>query len=320
LTYSTVSGNVAGNGGDGGSGSDGYGGYGGGLESYDGTFSVINSTISGNTTGEAGGGGTGNRSGYGGGVDNYQGTVKLANVTIVENQTGSYRGYGGGINNAGDFTFKNTIVANNAASASGSDCATMAAVHAYGYNLVEDTTLCTIDDDGGAGTTTGNIYGQDPQLAVLGTYGGPTETHEPQTGSPVVDAGNPSGCTDTGGDLLTDDQRGFSRPVDGGSGHAYCDIGAVELQPTAVLSVDFRGAGQVTDDTGALNCSGDCSTEYMIGANVTLTATTVSGWSFDGWSGACSGTNPCTLLMDQDRAVMARFSADYQVYLPFVSK
>lgn len=318
LKDSTVSGNVAGNGGNGGSGSDGYGGYGGGLESYGGTFVVINSTISGNRTGEAGGGGAGNHSGYGGGVDNYQGTVKLANVTIVENQTGSYGGYGGGINNEGEFLFKNTIVANNAASANGPDCATMAALHSYGYNLVENTTLCSIDDDAGAGTTVGNIHGQDPQLAALGAYGGPTETHEPRVDSPAVDAGNPGGCTDTSGDPLNDDQRGFVRHVDGGSGHAYCDVGAIERQSSAMLTVHVRGGGRVTDDSGVLDCTEDCSVGYAVGTDVTLTATATGGWSFVGWEGACSGTSACVLTMDQDRIVTALFSADYSSYLPLV--
>jgi len=244
--------------------------------------------------------------------------VELANVTLVENRTGSYRGYGGGINNEGEFIFKNTIIANNTASANGPDCATMAALHSYGYNLVEDTTFCTINDDGGAGTMIGNIYGQNPQLAALGAYGGPTASHEPQPGSPVVDAGNPSGCTNTSDALLTDDQRRFVRPADGGTGQAYCDMGAVELQPKAVLTVDLRGVGRITDDTGTLDCAADCSVGYAVGSNVTLTVTTVGGWTFDGWGGACSGTGACALTMDQDRSVTASFSADYHVHLPLV--
>ena len=33
-------------------------------------------------------------------------------------------------------------------------------------------------------------------------------------------------------------------------------------------------------------------------ASVTLTATAASGWTFSGWSGACSGGNPCNLIMN----------------------
>lgn len=48
-------------------------------------------------------------------------------------------------------------------------------------------------------------------------------------GSPALDAGHPAGCTDPAGNVLTTDQRGFPRPVDGGSGQSRCDIGAFEF-------------------------------------------------------------------------------------------
>ena len=47
-------------------------------------------------------------------------------------------------------------------------------------------------------------------------------------GSPAIDAGNPSGCTDGHGHLPTTDQRGMPRPDKEDS--AGCDIGAFESQ------------------------------------------------------------------------------------------
>lgn len=46
-----------------------------------------------------------------------------------------------------------------------------------------------------------------------------------QSGSPAIDAGNPSGCKDGQGHLLTTDQRGMPRhdPEDTGG----CDMGAL---------------------------------------------------------------------------------------------
>src|SRR5439155_17994238 len=105
-----------------------------------------------------------------------------------------------------------------------------------------NTTGCTIRGD-----TTGNLLNRDPQLGPLQDNGGPTFTHALSPGttscstvypytctfkikpSPAIDGGNPNGCTDPVGTLLTTDQRGFSRTTDGnGDGIARCDIGAYE--------------------------------------------------------------------------------------------
>ena len=45
-----------------------------------------------------------------------------------------------------------------------------------------------------------------------------TQTHALLTGSPVIDAVNPGGCTDKLGATLTIDQSGFRWPVNGGLG------------------------------------------------------------------------------------------------------
>jgi hypothetical protein len=48
------------------------------------------------------------------------------------------------------------------------------------------------------------------------------------SGSPAIDAGNPSGCRDSQGNLLTTDQRGYSRHDQEDTGG--CDMGAYERQ------------------------------------------------------------------------------------------
>jgi len=45
-----------------------------------------------------------------------------------------------------------------------------------------------------------------------------------------------------------------------------------------------------------------------MGTSVALTATPGAGSAFTGWSGACSGSASCTVVLDQARAVTARFS------------
>jgi pimeloyl-ACP methyl ester carboxylesterase len=63
----------------------------------------------------------------------------------------------------------------------------------------------------------------------LRNNGGWTQTIALLPGSPAIDGGDPTGCKDPHGVVLTTDQRGALRPIDGnGDGNAVCDIGAYE--------------------------------------------------------------------------------------------
>jgi hypothetical protein len=96
------------------------------------------------------------------------------------------------------------------------------------------------------GQTDHNQTGIDPLLDALGDYGGPTQTHLPKTGSPVIDKANPAGCRDAVYVTLLVDQRGFPRHVDGdGVAVKRCDIGAVEFAlnpPPAITSLNPASA------------------------------------------------------------------------------
>ena len=66
-------------------------------------------------------------------------------------------------------------------------------------------------------------------LSPLQDNGGPTKTHQPLAGSPVIDAANPAAPGSGGTSCPTTDQRGVGRPRDGnGDGTSRCDMGAVE--------------------------------------------------------------------------------------------
>ncbi len=78
-----------------------------------------------------------------------------------------------------------------------------------------------------------------------------------------------------------------------------------------VLTVGLTGTG-----IGVINglpesviCLGQCTVAYEEGAIVTLTAAPLLGTTFAGWSGACSGTDPCMVTMTEATSVMASFSA-----------
>ena len=212
-----------------------------GIENF-GTLNATDVTFTGNTYGAGGSGGalglfgpttltnvtlSGNSAGAGGGAIYTEASLTIKNSTIVQNtadNNGNDDGNGGGIyRDGGTTTLTNTILANNvdnSAVTKHADCS--GAVTSDGYNLIEDTTGCSI-----GGSLTGNVTGSDPGLGALQDNGGPTDTHALPSTSPVFDAGNPA--PPGSGPLACPavDQRGVARPQ-----FTRCDIGAFELQPT----------------------------------------------------------------------------------------
>lgn len=70
------------------------------------------------------------------------------------------------------------------------------------------------------------------------------------------------------------------------------------------------GSGTVTSAPGGIDCGAGCTASYDGGTTVVLTAVAAPGSTFAGWSGGgCSGTGPCTVVMDAARTVTANFSA-----------
>ena len=167
---------------------------------HSGALVLINSTLSGNAASK-----------QGGGVNNI-GTLNVFSSTFSGNRAAN----GGGIfNNGGTTRMQDSIIAN---SPSGGNCSGV--ITSNGYNMSSDGT-CNFHNSGDRNTT-------DPMLGPLQNNGGPTQTMALPSGSPAIDAGNPSGCTDNSGHMLTTDQRGFPRPDKEDTGG--CDMGAYERQ------------------------------------------------------------------------------------------
>jgi hypothetical protein len=108
----------------------------------------------------------------------------------------------------------------------------------------------------------GNQVGvNNPQLAPLGNYGGPTQTMPPLPGSPAIDAG--------GATSLTTDQRGFPRPLG-----LATDIGAVEgiynlAGPGKITQVTFSGNNSSSLQFGFTNYT-DMIFTVLTSTNLTL--------------------------------------------------
>jgi len=113
-------------------------------------------------------------------------------------------------------------VANN----TGGDCY-------FAPSILDGVTHHNLDSDGTCFTgIPSNITNTNPLLAALSNNGGPTLTHALGSGSLAIDAGDAINGCKSGGVLLTSDQRGWPRAVDGNvDGTATCDIGAFESPP-----------------------------------------------------------------------------------------
>ncbi|MFC1757824.1 choice-of-anchor Q domain-containing protein [Planctomycetota bacterium] len=183
--------------------SSGARGEGGAIHNLMGELSIANSTISGNSSGA---------SGRGGGVFVEAGRVGIVSSTIVNNSTTAGGDDGGGITVAtdGKLSIASTIVAQNDSGQVRGD----------------------FEDEGF------NFIGGDPRLDRLADNGGPTLTHLPRSGSPVIDAGNRGSLTtdQRGSDRTFDDPRVPNEPfwiIDDAVDHPFLatdgtDIGSVE--------------------------------------------------------------------------------------------
>ncbi|HEX9961156.1 MAG TPA: FG-GAP-like repeat-containing protein [Pyrinomonadaceae bacterium] len=213
INNSTVSGNKV-------TQANGSTGGGGISNSQGGSLTVTNSTVSGNSVNQASG-----APGMGGGILVSSGTGTLTNVTIAENFAPTC----GGVC-ASTLKSRNSIFANNLAGEFPDYGGTF---DSLGYNLVEIMTATITGDQ------TGNIYGQDPQLAPLANNGGATSTHALNASSPAIDAASPNNFPPL-------DQRGFVRPADGnGDGVLRADIGAYERNAAPPnRPFDFDGDGK----------------------------------------------------------------------------
>jgi uncharacterized repeat protein (TIGR01451 family) len=73
------------------------------------------------------------------------------------------------------------------------------------------------------------------------------------------------------------------------------------------------GSGSVTSKDGGISCAnagGNCSSVYVPGTSVSLTAAPAAPSVFGGWSGACTGTDPnvCSVTMNSVQSVTATFN------------
>lgn len=220
LTRSTVSNNSV---------SGSYYGLGGGVYLYQGTLTMTDSTMSGNTASSNGGGAF---------VDGLSAVNSTFSGNTAELFGGAAVGTGGAVEVSSSTITGNTAVETGGLFMSNPASVALNSVLAYGNTSLEQYYYgVDLDGSGSKGgfpviSGSNNLVGDsfltlpagtlsvDPLLGPLASNGGPTQTHALLAGSPAIDAGN-----NVAG--LANDQRGsgFARVVD-----AAADIGAFEVQ------------------------------------------------------------------------------------------
>jgi hypothetical protein len=68
------------------------------------------------------------------------------------------------------------------------------------------------------------------------------------------------------------------------------------------------GSGTVSSAPGGIICGVSCEAVFEEGTAISLTAVADSGSEFTGWSGACSGTGPCTFILGEGAEIVANFA------------
>jgi hypothetical protein len=224
-----------------GAGIGGNGSSAGGGISNEGTLTLVQSTIDGNSS-----------TLWGGGLHNGRGptlrgaTMFVINSTVtnnVSNNAGAVLGKGAGIANEGHLTVISTTVAlNNSPIGDGiaqgdgvehGNDGTLTvtnsivsdgcegAINSGGYNIESAGDTCRFNSS----TDMVNVSAEDLGLELLINRGGPTKTHGLKPGSIAIDAIPVASCLDLDGEFLATDQRGVERTQG-----PRCDVGSVERE------------------------------------------------------------------------------------------
>lgn len=85
---------------------------------------------------------------------------------------------------------------------------------------------------------------------------------------------------------------------------------------TLRVTREGEGRGMVTSSPAGIDCGVTCTASFAAGTRLILTTTAESGSVFEAWDGGgCSGRDRCTLSMDSDTSVHARFRASRDAHL-----
>ncbi|MBL7142403.1 MAG: hypothetical protein ISS83_01990, partial [Candidatus Pacebacteria bacterium] len=89
-----------------------------------------------------------------------------------------------------------------------------------------------------------------------------------------------------------------------------CADSGCQTQQSYTLTINKNptAGGTVSSSDSGISCGSTCSKSYTSGTTVTLAATPLSGYTFWGWTGACTGTGSCVISMTSAKYVQANFT------------
>ena len=96
-------------------------------------------------------------------------------------------------------------------------------------------------------------------------------------------------------------------PIDDSEATVIYRFGLASEGQTLTVSKSGAGTGTVESDSPGISCGDACKAEFNAGRTVKLTAVPAAGSVFAGWSGACSGTGSCQVILSGPAAVEAIF-------------
>lgn len=198
---------------------------GGGISNACGSLTLLNSTVSYNSSDSAFGGGGIFFWGFSCAPDRPVADISFS--TIFENSN-PFWGRGNAIGTAyspsGSVRLKNSILASPSHPSEAVCNSQNNILVSHGHNILGDASDIFGSRCYAALTAPGDMINTNPLLGPLASNGGPTPTDLPLASSPATDRGPIANCTDVFGVLVTTDQRGVPRP----QGSA-CDAGSVEV-------------------------------------------------------------------------------------------
>jgi hypothetical protein len=102
--------------------------------------------------------------------------------------------------------------------------------------------------------------------------------------------------------------RAYNSAGESASSNAACATPASATLHTVTVAKAGTGSGTVASSPSAINCGSTCSATIASGTSLGLSATPAAGSAFTGWSGACTGTGGCALVVNSNKSLTATFA------------